>query len=448
MRGRTNISGGGGLAINGDVNQFKVVEGSSIVSGDFVSILSKGTSTYNTNRSIDYGPIFKISENEILFFTSSTINILKISENGFQEYKVFSVNFSYIQSVYQIDSNHFATLYFSGGNNPQFRINYVTVDVENNLVSCEPKLYSLSIPEFKYNITGNMEEGVLSDNFLFIPIQGKKTSTSNYSVSLVWIDINSEKLGYKIVEDVQYYSNFRTLLEGEKFDFYLFNKGYDKNDLRISRFNFDKQNKTLNFVNNYSFDESPSLGSIGYVCYLGNNRFLLDSGSRYYNISSYFDDLAVLEFTDDIVLQIHRISTKGIKKDSQIRLFMLGDSLIILKFDYKTAEHHLDGVFVTNIDKILTIKEFEYNTFNIFDILNKNGTINLLEAGGYIFISGLYSTEITHIIVGQCKIMGNTLVGIDIPQTVSNYNGNALGVAKTSGNAGDIIDVYVPSGTT
>ena len=43
-----------------------------------------------------------------------------------------------------------------------------------------------------------------------------------------------------------------------------------------------------------------------------------------------------------------------------------------------------------------------------------------------------------------CKVIGNNLSGVDSSNFVTNYNGNSIGFAKTSGASGETIQVYVP----
>ncbi len=438
MRGRTNISGGGGLAINGDVNQFKVVEGSSIVSGDFVSILSKTSNKYKGSGAINR--IFKISENRIVGFRANEFWVLEVSNNGIEEYKTFSINYVYsFEYIYQIDNSHFVTLYsdieINTSNQMEVRINYITIDIENNLVNVEGKIYEIVVPEitiFEYY------EGLVSGNFLFFPIRGYlgENSKNSKQAALVWININNQEWGYKLVEKkYNTLGNKCTLLEAEKFDFYLFSSGLNDNGIiSVCKFNFNEENAILELVNYYQ----PGVGDIGHykygdVCYLGNNRF------SYTNLDgTYKHMLYVFEFTNDLYLKINEIILEEVTGDREYQIFKLENKIIILGFG---STYYLEKCYVININDILNIKEIQFNSLDSSIKIDYYNLV-LFGMGNNVIISSEGA------IIEQCKIMGNTLVGVDDIQTVSNYNGSALGVAKTSGNAGDIIDVYVPSSTT
>lgn len=104
MRGRTNVNGVGELAVNGDVRQFEVAEGASVVAGDFMEMIYNPQFKTLLQQSGNVDFIYYISENLYvgvmadgirLFDTINGINIMdsytakmvygivKISENLF-----------------------------------------------------------------------------------------------------------------------------------------------------------------------------------------------------------------------------------------------------------------------------------------------------------------------------------------------------------------------------
>lgn len=81
MRGRTNAGGSGTLAIKGNVEQFKVMEGTSVVAGDFVEYKTVKGENILSHTDIRQGKTEQIGENLIVTKSKESLLLLKVVED-------------------------------------------------------------------------------------------------------------------------------------------------------------------------------------------------------------------------------------------------------------------------------------------------------------------------------------------------------------------------------
>lgn len=442
MRGRTNIlGGGGGAVVNGQIKDFKVADGNNISVGDFVTMISGPASYYDVqNYSFDLfgeSKVFKISNSKCALFYGVNIMILDLS-NGIVLDKIISGTFHTVrkQNVYQIDSNHFAILY--NESSTSISVDVVEVDYENNTSSFDTKIYN-----YEESVAGYSDIyyfAINVGNIIFLPY----SKSSSKIFSIIWIDVNSGEFGRCDVSNssnVDYFLNNGCLVNGEEGFLYVFSTGLNNTSPKsvyVSKLYFSSEEKSLTLLGQYSIYTEKVHKYIrlgGTVCYLGNNNFALSTSTG----------IEILKIEDNIT-QLNFI--QGIRSGL---IFNYDDYLLLFEQTLTSGTGHNQIVYygVISINDITTFNSIELQQFSFVDIFVPYApdtyTLGLLDFENKFIVYGFSrSSSSTPARFVECKLENENIVGMDSENYVTSYNGKALGFAKTGGNAGDTIKVYVP----
>lgn len=456
MRGRTNITQRSGtVPVNGNVENFIVASGKTINVGDFVSAIY-GNASYYDNLSGSYvsnrgSDMFEISNNKLVAFYGQNICVFNTSINGGIEVdKILSGTFHSVggvsdySKVYKIDNSHFAIAYYSSlrdNVSSTLNIDIITLDIENNTVTFETKQYSLN---FSSSLIPKHLMGIICNGVIFIPYIGKEGTDYYRNLTIAWFDTNLGDCGMCEITDYYYaiddYNG--VLAQGENNEIYAFTTGFRNSDfnkhIACSKFIFSKEERSLVLEGMYNQNTGTRHVYLtkGVVTYLGNNIFAIVSGSR---------TIEVVEIKGTITL-LNSMQILPTNTIVRALLFKYKDKYIIFGENNSRLITHS---YVINLEELLSITSITPNNFNFVKIYanvsNNIKDANIIPFENYFVLFGGKEESVWYGgIMCLCKVIGNNLSGVDSSNFVTNYNGNSIGFAKTSGASGETIQVYVP----
>lgn len=429
MRGRTNITQRSGtVPVNGDIKEFEVAEGNEINVGDFVSYKT----VENVSKLFDaYGEITfweYLGNNYYAFILNNSLYLLK--------YENSTVNVVYIYNDYIIKA--------------------FSVLQDGSLICCvenSPYVIRLGFNGNELiflNSAGSDASGVNSPNYCFVYennfcviYSGSSTVYSYFykldeSFNINYISYTSSNLEYSRIS--RGICNFANIGK----DVYFMWAGGTSSTAQQYWF----LNKlSVDFENNTSSTESIYTNIIDYKKYKRNFLTPLLFNDKYYVIiyepesstSGYNEETKILIYninsntkTEQLLKNLGFNYTSGGLIGIQSKIF--DNNKFALLFDMQVAilEFNEDVSEVNLISNILTI-----DVRNSIGIILKNDlSFSLIMPGS----SGTISQEV------NCNESYNFLSQFLDKSFVTSYDGSSLsiGFAKTSGNPGDIIQVYVP----
>ncbi len=456
MRGRTNIlGGGGGAVVNGQIKDFIVADGNNISVGDFVTMISGPASYYETPSNINIGQnykvVFKISDSKCVIFYDKNIMILDLS-NGVVLDQIISGTFQSVSigNIYQIDNTHFAILYNGSISNSiySFKADILTLDVENNECSFVTKTCSVDVSSLSYvSFVINEDLAYVFNGVLFIQTMYYKYSSGSYfyEYAIAWFDLNSDKSGlYKFENPGNYmpYDNkniYYCWSHDENNNIYIFyqsssSSGYTS--IEVNKLSFSLEDESLQVIGKYKMDTGrPHFFNFrSLLSYVGNNNFAL-SCRQGIEIIKVDNGITLLNYIQDVnnMFDIPSIS-------------VYGNYLLIFQID---SARRIGYQGVISLDDLLTIEDFQTQNFTIGVLSGSskgyvNSYFDLLSFDNKFLLFGVSPSSSKIVRVIECKLENENIVGMDSENYVTSYNGKALGFAKTGGNAGDTIKVYVP----
>lgn len=457
MRGRTNITQRSGtVPVNGDVEEFIVADGKNINVGDFVSVIYGNASYYDgldDSYNISYGSdMFEISNNKLVAFYGQNICVFNTSINGGIEVdKILSGTFHSVggvsdySKVYKIDNSHFAIAYYSslsGNVSSTLNIDIITLDIENNTVTFETKQYSLN---FSSSLIPKHLMGIICNGVIFIPYIGKEGTSYYRNLTIAWFDINLGDCGVCAITDYYYAIDdyHGAIVQGEGNEIYAFTTGYKNQKfddyIACSKFTFLPEERSLVLNGMYS----QNTGAIhtyctnGIVTYIGNDRFAIITDSRTIEIVEIKETVTLL---NSIQLPFNELTK------TYASLFRYKDKYILFG---ENSSHLFIYSYVFNLEELLNVTSITFNTFNFItvyaNVSNNIKDANIIPFENYFVLFGGKEESVWYGgIMCLCKVIGNNLSGVDSSNFVTNYNGNSIGFAKTSGASGETIQVYVP----
>lgn len=456
MRGRTNITQRSGtVPVNGNVENFIVASGKNINVGDFVSVIYGNASYYDgldDSYNISYGSdMFEISNNKLVAFYGQNICVFNTSINGGIEVdKILSGTFHSVggvsdySKVYKIDNSHFAIAYYSSlrdNVSSTLNIDIITLDIENNTVTFETKQYSLN---FSSSLIPKHLMGIICNGVIFIPYIGKEGTSYYRNLTIAWFDINLGDCGVCAITDYYYAIDdyHGAIVQGEDNEIYAFTTGFRNSDfnkhIACSKFIFSKEERSLVLEGMYNQNTGTRHVYLtkGVVTYLGNNIFAIVSDSR---------TIEVVEIKGTITL-LNSMQILPTNTIVRALLFKYKDKYIIFGENNSRLITHS---YVINLEELLSITSITPNNFNFVtvyaNVSNNIKDANIIPFENYFVLFGGKEESVWYGgIMCLCKVIGNNLSGVDSSNFVTNYNGNSIGFAKTSGASGETIQVYVP----
>ena len=457
MRGRTNITQRSGtVPVNGDVEEFVVEDGKNINVGDFVSVIYGNASYYdgldNSYNISNGSDMFEISNNKLVAFYGQNICVFNTSiDGGIEVDKILSGTFHSVggvsdySKVYKIDNSHFAIAYYSSliaNVSSTLNIDIITLDIENNTVTFETKQYSLN---FSSSLIPKHLMGIICNGVIFIPYIGKEGTSYYRNLTITWFDINLGDCGVCAITDYYYAIDdyHGAIVQGEDNEIYAFTTGYknQKFDDYIARSKLTSLPEERSLVLNGMY--SRNTGAIhtyctnGIVTYIGNDRFAIITDSRTIEIVEIKETVTLL---NSIQLPFNELTK------TYASLFRYEDKYILFG---ENSSHLFIYSYVFNLEELLNVTSITFNNFNFITVYANVSTnikdANIIPFENYFVLFGGKEESVWYGgIMCLCKIIGNNLSGVDSSNFVTNYNGNSIGFAKTSGTSGETIQVYVP----
>ena len=425
MRGRTNVGGGNGIFVNGDIDFYTITEGNSITAGDFVSrkIIPQIQSVYNNSITIRGGD--KISDDMYLFLI-----------------------------------NNYLTLFRYNGTNISIVRTYTTYTTEDYAYDPE---------------TGRIWGVVYSDtgyNIVQFEIQNEK---------IVFINKYEENIGdrstycYYAKENIFY----RVYGVGSSV-------GYGYTDIIIEKYMISENNSIERASETIRKEGIGNSRSLAVKRKIGNKIYFTISSTwgREQDTKSYYERMGVLSISDTSVFDIlysysfgykvGNLTTSTVVEKNNKCIFLASaekgkEKLIIV--DLETNTHAEFGL----INILSTMSDLGYGYYELSDflteslfLLKKNEKCFLLEYNqdtGQIqqysnmveikdfYVNGAFLNQGNDIILlginGKTikfEFDGTMLLSGEDQKIIQPYDKDigSIGLAKNSGKAGDSIAVYVP----
>lgn len=484
MRGRTNITQRSGtVPVNGDIKEFEVAEGNEINVGDFVSYeknilgpinissISEGNDYYNYQIIINEITYLKINvvDNKITIYLvkngiviSSVVLPVNYTRNNkkpiillgnkliflhYSYYYIYEINndFSNIELVKTGEAIGINVDFSSVYNNKiifgsilsasmEVKISYL--DENNNLIientfSLETKgnyYYESNVPTFTFDIVNNVLNIWVGNIERYYWEKGV----------IHQLNINETEVTYLKGEDfgiLPLYTFKSMNYIGDKM---FFNFCYNETPTYSEVYNRIKygiisivninENGIINIETSYTFP-----GYIG-ISSSSKNYPYFTSGYDFSFIP--IDNNYFLGFVSSVYKRnAEQVSSNTNENEGILfySIFQYKDGTFIQLGDWKELLRHDETILESSYYKKIV--------FNVsYNLFFKNNNEYDVYLGMAIDKSSYY--EMSRIVKITFKIENNEISGIS--DKVYNYNGSSIGFAKTSGNPGDIIQVYVP----
>lgn len=429
MRGRTNITGGG-MNLNATVDEFTVVDGQSVTSGDFVEFETVVSEKTLTSLKLSTKAHSKVTEDLCVVLHN---NILYLISSGYNGLEIVDSYSDMLVRDYEILPDK-----------------SIVIGVQE-----EPFIIRLKITNEKFQYvcgaTGIPSGEILSTDLNYLLVNGEKlymfnirtnvidSSHYTYYFSIYTFDVSvSSRVSYisgnfdeTIYEGLQRSSksNFwKPVFVGENI-YLLSEKASSKKFL-----NFQIIGGSLNIISNESvaagtdvplicFFDKYILSLSGYVLYIYNTK---TGVSTQYTLPNFGFNIS---YNGLLYAEISEIS------EGRFAIFFYGGS------PQKT--YYQNGVF--KLSESTGALELESNIFNPGFSSFSNSQI------GVIFLNGIindlmYVNNVTKSYAIEYKQGAGLLYDKTKEGFVKPYSGGiAIGVAKQSGKSGQKIEAYVPT---
>lgn len=423
MRGRTNISGGG-TALNGELKEFTVSDGSDIKAGDFVSYAVGAE--YNAFMSQNYAspdqPVY-IGGNLFLQIINSYLRIV--------EFDGVSLNIMYTYSDYMVcdfalyDENTVVCVTSSSGMNVAVLAISEGALIEKNILLVS----STADSAFCHVLHGKVVCIRISDNTPYLYCY----SITDEGVTLEWENLNLDYSWYYVTPTIDdgdsIYIEAKSS-SSSSYYIYICKLSFDEtvsSNISISRSTIVSSGSSTLDDAAMSIYNGYVLSFLSYSTYLYSKIYITNTKSMQSAGSVYYSDLGF----EDTATATYKLGISGFYDDGKFLLYK-EDSIAILQFDSVA----LNISRVSNI-----IGDWQYPYFS--DAYANGNAIAVLSKS-----SNSSANAVTYISYVEEK--DNVLSGRWESNPVQSYDKDigALGFAKTSGTAGDTILVYTPKATT
>lgn len=471
MRGRTNVlSGGGEVIVNGQVKEFEVAAGNNISVGDFVSFEKfQQSPTFVENVNTNSKRCFQVYISEsvylqvVQFGGDSHIYLV----NGSIVKQKITVNYtSYPHEVFFLPSSRKVLLFKNGYislcqiDELYENISYIKeLSVTGTITCCNDKIVSLSSSSIKcYNLTSDNELNLLnsysdinvgSESYYKTFCKGSKLHIFNYKYAANTNKVSAKYSVLNVADDgtvslistssnnsVPNFDMMMNLIYTDANNFYIVLEDY-------SQCSYYK-GYNLGYICFYKFDEDNMLQTWGIGCMGYEGTDSTSTNFPYYSNSYDFvfipiNDEFFLCFSATILFNNRDTETT---EDEQQNYSVLFYSI------YKKQESDFARIgewielyrerTVTKHNSYYYAKEYKFS----FSYYFKYGNEYELFLGSASYPSNTSHSYIDKIVKINFKVENNVITAIS--DKVTSYNGSSLGFAKTGGNAGDTIKVYVP----
>lgn len=414
MRGRTNVGGGNGIFVNGDIDFYTIADGNSITAGDFVSrkIIPSIKQLYSTSATPNKGD--KVGDNLYLFVVNQYLTLVKFDGKTIEVVYAYT-GYRVPHCYYDEETGIIWGTAYIGSSEYDWKI--ARFEIENEKI----RLKDLFSEEHSGKYGDYL--GVYEKNNTFIIFSGSST---------IQFDC------YAVSENGQVARN-------------TFTKSFSSI-------------KGMSFINNH--------GSRFYVL-TSNSGTLNQTSARYINVSETEDEVE-LKFIRSAPSSYNTVgmATSRVIEKSGKAFFVYSDSsgekygsVKICIYDMETENHTEYDILPVNenfrfleISDFITSDTFMVKINNKFLLLKYSWETNSIEiySNTIELDNRAYSTCVP--LVNQNSIGrfgqyatiftvdGNTLLAGEDQKIIQPYDKDigSIGLAKNSGKAGDSIAVYVP----
>ena len=447
MKGRTNLAGGGGLAINGDVISAEAT-GENIVAGDFVEKLittNSLISTKSASSALKGSDIFPLSDGTFCtFFTTSYylsaggLKMWKFKIQGDElldmgEYTVSPIEIDDYDSVnvLQTSENEFLLIVDEPYSSSEKKIDFVVININGDIIT------SKSVGQY----TSTANEWIIGTCRLSnekIVILTRKYINSQYSTTY-YINL----FVVNLLEDVIEVGESVSLGNNNYYAYLEESVAYGENQFIVSWYYHPKSNSS-------SITRSVELFGVSGVKL---EKIREESIDKYIS-SLYIGDSKTLFVKRDgssIIAQTLTLSESVLNLSSEFEIasvpFTTTSDFTIYFFE--TGNQIF--VVVGNGSGKYAIGKFNISTLNAGDLIEIFNSATDYSFRGLILSDAdllfLVASSESYLEINRLKFTGATFESYDNTIKVRKNVSRIDGVAKTSGNIGDIIDVYVPSET-
>ncbi len=421
MRGRTNITQkSGAVPVNGDVISAEVIE-NNISTGDFVSYgtIESVTQILNTTGGGIYNDVKEIGNNLYVVLIKGYLYLMKYKNQNMEMLNIYN---DYVISCFTIlpDNSIICGLTVSPG--------AIRLIIQNN------SFILSNVANGGYHIgENNSDYCFVYDNKFCIPYgEGKYLYLLVYDLDEEYNIIFNSKLSCTIGNTYYYKGTAGGFLSFNNFIFFTFSIEENYSSFCKATIDFVNKKITSEFFSNLGTSKTFSLEG-SFRCLFFNKYYLFVRANTISFINLEVKNGIINKSLTDIINNYdYRYAPYCQKFDNDkiIMSYYLGSkgSFTILQFLENSGD-------ISLYSNILETKWFPLN----IAIIDKNNF-------GIIYISS-NNVELKNIETSE----EYTIISEEIDKTVVkpwSENERAIGFAKTSGNVGDIIDVYVPSSTT
>lgn len=442
MRGRTNVGGGNGIFVNGNIDFYTIVEGNSITAGDFVSrkIIPEIQEVYGANVSITGGE--KVGENLYLFLVGDYLRILEYNGN---EIKIIYTYSAQTYSLYSVDNATGKVWALKDNGIDRFEVSGTKL---------------VYFDEFDLPQTGILATYV-NDEVLSILYTYYKNS-SYYGLAVQRYNIEGENLisdesGNKIISEALRNNEKKVLsIYGGRIYF----AAYGNWSYRITTGTSPVPTYELRYINSgyiYRVDLSQEIGNISLetlkTIYDGGSSGTTSAPSSTYKISEIVEigenNILVAYYArignNTINTALHHINLESGTEN----VFPFSDFEMEESSSYFSLSHTIgENKFIASSGKDYAVLELNAQTLRITRISNILSTIygtynsSIIQENNICFIVN-YLQKLDAILF---TIVDGKLDSSGEQKIIQSYDKNigSIGLAKNSGKAGDTIAVYIP----
>ena len=433
MRGRTNVSGGGELFVDGNVIDGIVDETSGIVSGDFVEkIVTAITLKCGVRPKDNISEVFSIGTGLycIFFNTDYGVNVWKFKiENGeFIDQGVYSVGitsgYQFRIHVIQLSGSVFIESHYES----LVARKYGRITIQNDSVSYT----ELSTSEETENSKHGEIEKITQEKFVSYKSYQKTvgTQTKTYTqFSIVSLSGNTLTFGPSIETDYSLTSNF--LLYDETYFIFTYS-------MRATLFKIS--GNSLSIVK--EVDDSVFTSQEN-MTYIGENKILAILSDVQNNI--YYLKGVIITLSENTFMKTSGINLCDLKSSLSYELMQVtkvGNKIFAIiatkhgpsysaTYEDFFAEWNVSGL--TKVTPLVINKTTDENSIRTYYGICASANSLSFE---YVLKNDLYADGF--------KLLDNGISGFEETVKFKKYTSRIDGVAKLSGSKGQIIEVYVP----
>lgn len=438
MLGRTNF--GGGNKINGIIEEYKVASGGNVSAGDFVKFVNCdftfGTSVRGEES---YGKISAILlENNKVFITygESTSNLMAIictiNENALSLSSAVQIsnetNSDYYQSIIKLEDNKVVIIY-TGTNG----IKATICSVNNNSIVVDSTTLIADFSGYCKKI-----KSILLSNNKFCVIYGK---TSVLKAVICEINNNLLDVGTALVLSEEYYSGEYFSASKINDDSIIVVHGSGNSGATNSLYGIiiTISGKVISKGTSTIVINGNNAGEGVEIIKLDNNRFFITHGYSYSILRAFICDVKnqeIIAYTDT-VLTVDKDLNAG---KNSLPVFLDKNNVFIQytrkSISSSSSNYNLYGIICRLYDTEVTLKTTKkFDTASISNdaldfatvLANDNSLLTI-----YHYTTG---RKVNPLLIDYSANKINKSNGFEI---------DLLGIAKTSGTAGQKIKVYTP----